>query len=117
MTKPNQSAIADLTSKEGYAESVIDGQPEKFDAVELHGCREHIYPDEPHRNFVEQDDENPQYWSVFLHYKTGGLDCVGDFATLKQAEDYAETVSNRYGYEGCDSFAKKPETELYRPKG
>lgn len=72
-----------------------------FDAVEVHPCVEE-YDEETNDSIVYQVDESeaipPEcFWSVYLHYNPsdprnegfGGLECVADFDTKDEAEEYA----------------------------
>lgn len=87
---------AEVNSK--YAESIIQNQPDLYDAIELHGVR-NINDDssEEGTHFVV-DDESPEQFSVYLHCKEGGLECVGDFTDYSKATAYAEELSQEYNW-------------------
>jgi len=54
-----------------------------WDAVEIAG----IVDDGTEANRVEDENDNPDYWSVYLHQVAGGVDCVADVPTEEQAKD------------------------------
>lgn len=60
---------------------------DKYDAVEIAGCIETL-------EYIERvdDDREPQFWSVYLHLKEGGCECVADVNTQKQAQELAEVL-------------------------
>lgn len=69
-----------------YLEAVLKEGVEQFDAVELHGvsrCGDDI----------EVDDTNPDFFSVYLHLKSGGVDCVGDYGMQRFAELRAREIA------------------------
>jgi hypothetical protein len=56
---------------------------EPFDEVEVHPCR---YID---NESVEQcEPAQANFWSTYVHFTAGGLDCVADFATQELAEQF-----------------------------
>ncbi len=61
---------------------------QQFDGLEIHPCRtEHA---EDGGTFIEQcEPESAEFWSVFGHYKTGGVSCFEDFPTEAQARAFA----------------------------
>lgn len=40
------------------------------------------------------DEENAEFWSVYLHQIEGGVQCIADLHTKKQAEQLAELIEN-----------------------
>lgn len=85
-----------MTNVGGYAELVMLN-PDEFDAVEVHGVRRlHLANDVD----VEQDDERPEFYSVFAHMREGGVDCIGDFDTRGEADQYAGEIATRYSLRG-----------------
>lgn len=92
-----------------FDEEVIAGDPGRFDNIEIHGVR---YLDDVD---VEQDDENPDFFSTYLHLKEGGVACVGDFPSLKEAEAHALLLSQRHGWP-CPESAERAGAGL-RPRG
>ena len=76
-----------------FAQEVIQNQPSRFDAVEIHGV------DDLGEGIVEvTESEAPDFWSVYLHQKEGGLECVGDHSNLSDARQYAMALSARYNW-------------------
>ena len=63
---------------------------DRYDAVEVHGVRE-IHEDGETR--CEVDDADPQFFSVYLHFREGHVDCVGDFTYLVDALSYAAELA------------------------
>lgn len=60
--------------------------PEKlddYDAVEIRGVQQH-------EGHCEVNDLDPHFFSVYLHVKEGGVNCVGDFGQFAWANRYAE---------------------------
>jgi hypothetical protein len=74
-----------------YHKEVIDN-PADFDAIEIQGVR-NVGDD-----VAEVDNDNPEFYSTYVHMKTGGVQCVGDHPTLEEAQAYAEELSAQYGY-------------------
>jgi hypothetical protein len=44
------------------------------------------------------DDDEAQFWSVYLHLKAGGVECVGDFVTKAEAEIAADSLERLFGF-------------------
>jgi len=44
------------------------------------------------------NDESPEFYSVYLHRREGGVDCVGDFSLLADAKAYALELSLIYAW-------------------
>ncbi len=61
-----------------------------YDGVEVHPCAVWIDPQDGSENVVtldgEPDDPAPAFWSVYLHCRTGGVECVCDCPTPEAAE-------------------------------
>lgn len=100
ITAADEEAV--LVLNDGYADSIIGEQPDRFDAFEIHGVRDQHAPGEPLGTCCEIDDENPQFFSVYVHLKpsatSGGVECVGDFETHLLAERYAKELGDKYGW-------------------
>lgn len=83
-----------------YADGVIGTKPEDFDAIEVHGVRGS--PGNP--DVVECDNEHPDFFSVYLHYKPEnsqhleGIQCAGDFSLRANALGYADELHAKYGW-------------------
>jgi len=60
---------------------------DQYDAVEVAGCIEAY-------GCVErvEDDSEPHFWSVYLHLKEGGCECVADCNTRGQADEFAAVL-------------------------
>lgn len=71
----------------------LDFTPEpakgEWDAVEVDAC---IEEDGSVTSGV--NDEEAQFFSVYLHQVTGGVQCVADLPTRKLAEQLAELITN-----------------------
>lgn len=80
-----------------YADAVIGGQPELFDAIEVRGVRAVGTGDD-----VEVNDADPGFYSVYLHYKAGGefegVQCCADHDRRHDAIAYAEELSQKHGW-------------------
>lgn len=92
---------------ERYAEDIIDGKPHNFDAIEIHGVKK--LPGDS----VEVDDENPDFFSLYLHVVAGGTECVGDFSTRELANQYADELSIKYKWKVHD-FSQAIDPEILR---
>lgn len=93
-----------------FDKDVIDGSPERFDGTEIHGV---CYVGDTD---VEVNDENPDFYSTYVHLKSGGVACVGDFPSLPMAQAHAELLNDRYGWPVHD-FAEKSTPVAPRAKG
>jgi hypothetical protein len=45
------------------------------------------------------DPDKAQFWSVYLHLKSGGIECVGNFATYPEAQNAASKLDSAFGFE------------------
>jgi hypothetical protein len=97
----NNSMFEVLNLNDKYAESV-EGDFYKYDALEIHGVRVLHKSINPKGSICEIDDENPQYFSVYVHACRGGVECVGDFSKYELAKQYAEELSQKYQWEISD---------------
>ena len=70
---------------------------EEFDALEVHGVRNVRTPAGENVGIREVDDVNPELFSVYVHFRAGGVECVGDHGTLHLALKYARELANRFG--------------------
>lgn len=63
--------------------------PEKpFNAFEVHGCTDF-------GNGIEQvDDEEADFFSVYLHTVSNGLECIGDFQNRDAANRFVDLLTN-----------------------
>lgn len=65
---------------------------ELFDTTEIHPLI--IVMNESYRSV--EDNETPEFYSVFLHCVEGGVICVGDFTNKQDAETYEADVAAKY---------------------
>ncbi|WP_333986793.1 hypothetical protein [Burkholderia cepacia] len=88
ITKPSPAAR--------YANKLIRGAPDRFDAIEVHGVRQFPNATDPARSYCEIDSDNPQFFSVYLHCVEGGVMCCADLPTRPKALRYARAIARRY---------------------
>ncbi|EKD97764.1 MAG: hypothetical protein ACD_23C00750G0005 [uncultured bacterium] len=81
-----------------YAEAIIGERSDHYDGIEIQGVRNLYDEGDPQGTCIEVDAENPQFYSVYLHLKSGGCECVGDMGTQVLAQVYAGELSARYGW-------------------
>jgi len=98
---------------ERYANDIINGRPELYDAIEIHGVRNAHNADDADGTCFEVDDENPEQFSLYLHIVSGGVECVGDFSTRELANQYAEELSKQYKWKVHD-FSRAIDPEMLR---
>jgi len=70
--------------------------PAAYDAIEIQGVRDINEPEDPTGTFCEVDNDNPEFFSVYLHSTGSGIECFGDFGTIEKAFDYANELSAKY---------------------
>ncbi|KFC72596.1 MULTISPECIES: hypothetical protein [Massilia] len=80
-----------------YADSIIGCYAHQYDAVEVHGVR-NFASGTDNGTCYEIDNITPTSFSVYVHLKEGGLDCVGDFGKYDDAVQYGAEVSAGYGW-------------------
>lgn len=85
-----------------HAYKLIRRAPGRFDAVEIQGVRQ--FPDtaDPARTCCEVDNDNPSFFSVYLHFVDGGVICCADLPTHQEALDCAGASARRYGWPAYD---------------
>ncbi|WP_175908140.1 hypothetical protein [Burkholderia seminalis] len=81
-----------------HATRLIRNAPGQFDAVEIHGVRQFTDASNPAQTCCEVDDDNPSYFSVYLHCVDGGVACCADLPTHRKALRYAKAIARRYGW-------------------
>lgn len=79
-----------------YGATIVGERHAEYDALEIQGVRDSNLPGDPEGSCCEVDNENPQFISVYVHLKKGGVECVGDFATHALAEAYAKELAVQY---------------------
>ncbi|NNM52102.1 MAG: hypothetical protein HKM02_07740 [Pseudomonadales bacterium] len=87
-----------LVLDDRYAEAIIGNRQDEYDALEIHGVRNLYLPGDSRGTCCEVDEDNPQFFSVYVHAKAGGIECVGDFATHNLARSYAKELADKYQY-------------------
>lgn len=103
---------------ERYAESIIRDRACDYDGIEIHGVRDLAELNDQRNTCCEIDDENPQYFSTYVHLKEGGVECVGDFATHDLAREYAGELARQYQWKVWDYSPppyKSPEPPAKKP--
>lgn len=88
-----------------YADDVIAGAPEKFDAIEVSGVTETQDGDQ---SVCERTADNPQFFSIYLHQVEGGVQCVADLETRDKALAYAKELSDKYDWPVTDLTPPPP---------
>ena len=68
-----------------------------YDSVEVHGVRNLATGIDGHTCY-EVDNITPTSFSVYVHLKGGGVDCVGDFSRYADAAQYGVEVGGEYGW-------------------
>lgn len=67
---------------------------QKFDNYEIWPCS--IVGKDKAGDFIYEtcgfDDPDIAIWCVYGHFRTGGLECVSDHDTLKDAEEFEKTL-------------------------
>lgn len=77
--------------KENFMAFVIDGNPERFCGIEVSGVRFETDSD------ITTDNDNPEFFSVYLKREKGGVECVADFVCPMDAVQFAEQAGGKYG--------------------
>ena len=66
-----------------------------YDGLEIHPC--HEQEEDDGSTHIEQcEAEEAQFWSVYGHLKTGGIECFEDHPTEKEARKAAEQILAAY---------------------
>lgn len=81
-----------------YANRLIRDARGRFDGVEIHGVRQFPDATDPARTYCEVDDDNPSFFSVYLHFVDGGVMCCADLPTHHAALRCADVIAHRYGW-------------------
>lgn len=66
-----------------------EGTKQKWDALEIHGCK-----DNGEDVFPVENDEEPDFYTVYLHLVDGGIMAVADLPTQELAEQLADLIHN-----------------------
>ncbi len=68
---------------------------QKFDEIEVHPCRvvERVPIANGFSDTIEQcEPEEAEFWSVYVHFVGGGIDCIADCDTQGEADCFAELI-------------------------
>jgi len=66
-----------------------------FDAVEVHPCQIIEKGTEGKKDVVEQcEPEDADFWSVYIHLVSGGLECIADCVTEQEAETFKKFIDS-----------------------
>jgi hypothetical protein len=95
-----------------YAHSVIGCYARHYDTVEVHGVR-NFASGADNATCYEIDNLMPTSFSVYVHLKDGGLDCVGDFGNYADAVQYSAEVSAEYGWPVWNQVLNQHRTTDY----
>ena len=103
LNKPSASPAAETEAQfGGYAETIIP-HPADFDALEVQGVRDMAGAQGiTDGTCCEVDNENPEFFSVYAHLVEGGVECIGDFTLLVDAQSYAGVIASQYGWNVVD---------------
>ncbi|WP_227874045.1 hypothetical protein [Cupriavidus metallidurans] len=82
----------------GYGGTLIQEEPEQFDAVEVHGVRSYPDTSDPARTCCVVGDDNPAFFSVYLRHVEGGVMCCADLPTHDTALRYARSVARHHSW-------------------
>jgi hypothetical protein len=74
-----------------------------FDGLEIHPVKEypvHVHTQDSNagrQTFCEPcEPHEADFWSVYGHLVTGGIECFADFSTLEAAEDFTRELRITY---------------------
>lgn len=84
--------------KDEYAHGIIGDRPGDYQGIEVQGVRNQYPEGDPLGTAIEVDNDNPEFYSVYVHLKVGGSECVGDFGSPVLARDYAQRLHVQYGW-------------------
>ncbi|WP_367188828.1 hypothetical protein [Burkholderia sp. Ed8] len=90
-----------------YATRLIRNALGQFDAVEIHGVRQFANPSNPPETCCEVDDDNPSFFSVYLHCVSGGVACCADLPTHRKALRYAKAIARRCRWPVYDCYPQR----------
>jgi hypothetical protein len=100
-TSFDNSMFEVLNLNDKYAESV-DGDFYLYDALEIHGVKILHHSINPKGSCLELDNESPDFYSVYVQARRGGIECVGDFGKYELAKQYAEELSKKFEWRIAD---------------
>jgi hypothetical protein len=88
----------------GYASDIILN-PADYDAMEINGVITETDRDGTTHCEAVFGETVPEFFSVYAHLVEGGVECIGDFATIENANIYAGEIAREYGYNVVDYTA------------
>ena len=110
VTEDGTDYTVDVVAEPVEAASYTDGlNPADYDAVEIHGVRDIGVSIVLGDIISEMNDENPEFYSVYWHLKTGGVECVSDHPDYAGALQLAELDHSALGWPLYDYIATKKE--------
>ena len=80
-----------------FADGVVGCYQHHYDGIEVHGVRSCAAPADDGTCY-EIDNVNPSLFSVYLHLKQGGVECVGDFSHYSDAVQYGAELNAEYAW-------------------
>lgn len=80
-----------------YAGGIVGANSHLYDTVEVHGVKNYE-TDAECGTCYEVNNEDPTLFSVYVHLKDGGVECVGDFSHYQDAENYGIELAAQYGW-------------------
>ncbi|WP_423378124.1 hypothetical protein [Burkholderia sp. LMG 32019] len=95
-----------------YTNRLIRKAPGQFNAVEIHGVRQFPDATDPTRTYCEVDDDNPSFFSIYLHCVEGGVTCCADLPTHSAALFCANAVADRHRWPVYDCIPSNNDTRL-----
>ncbi len=89
-----------------FFEGIVQGHTHLYDAIEIQPVSD-LLQDGSDQRYVEPDYENPTFFSVYVHLKGGGVECVGDHGRHSRALAYAMELSTEHGWPIKDYVPRK----------
>ena len=77
-----------------YWREVIE-DPSDFDAIEIHGV---LDLGDGNCEVSDEEEDTPDFYSVYVHMKEGGIQCVGDHSHPADAKGYADRLARLFGW-------------------
>lgn len=100
-----------------YADDIITNRHADYKVIEINGVCDRNGPSLEDGTCCEVDNVHPQFFSVFARTNDGDSDCVADCEHYSQALQYAQELSDRFGWQIDDNFKKEMEGFLEKRTG